>query len=143
MTNMQLNDTIFTMPMRVYYEDTDFSGIVYHANYLKFAERARSEFLRHLTINHKDLLTHEPPLAFAVRAMEIKFNAPAHIDDHLHVYTQFTYMRGARLKATQWIMRDAQDLWRAQIDIACITLAGKPARLPAYITDILQNYIPA
>ena len=86
-------DKIHKLNVRVYYEDTDFSGVVYHANYLKFAERGRSSFLRLAGVIHSDLLTHEPPLAFVVRGMNIEFVAPARIDDVLVVETIFTAAR--------------------------------------------------
>ena len=75
----------FVTSVRVYYEDTDFSGVVYHANYLKFAERGRSDFLRFAGIHHSELLAMTPPLAFVVNAMQIEFLAPAKIDDELRV----------------------------------------------------------
>ena len=95
-------DKIHKLDVRVYYEDTDFSGVVYHANYLKFAERGRSSFLRLAGVIHSDLLTYEPPLAFVVRGMNIEFVAPARIDDVLVVETIFTTARGPRLTAWQW-----------------------------------------
>ena len=83
-------DKIHKLDVRVYYEDTDFSGVVYHANFLKFAERGRSSFLRLAGVKHSDLLMHEPPLAFVVRGMNIEFVAPARIDDVLVVESQAT-----------------------------------------------------
>ena len=79
----------FTIDIRVYYEDTDFSGIVYHANYLKFFERGRTDALRQCGVTHTDLLSREAPLAFAVRKMGIDWVAPARIDDMLRVETIF------------------------------------------------------
>ncbi len=124
-------DKIHKLDVRVYYEDTDFSGVVYHANYLKFAERGRSSFLRLAGVIHSDLLAHEPPLAFVVRAMNIEFVAPARIDDVLTVETIFTAARGPRLRACQGIRRAGELLWHAEIDAACIDLDGKPRRMPA------------
>ena len=122
----------------VHYEDTDFSGFVYHANYLKFAERGRSNFLRLCGIEHKDLLDLEPQLAFVVSHMAIDFLAPGRIGDVLLVETLFTQIRGARLQAEQMISRDGVRLWHARLDAAIVDLDGRPRRFPKSHADILQ-----
>lgn len=129
----RFEDTRHLLDVRVYYEDTDFSGFVYHANYLKFAERGRSDFLRLAGVHHGELLRHDPQLAFVVGRMCIDFLAPAKIDDLLRVETMFTQVRGARLFAKQQILRDTQCLWQAQVLAACIDLNGKPRRMPASV----------
>ena len=134
-------DKIHELDVRVYYEDTDFSGVVYHANYLKFAERGRSSFLRLAGVIHSDLLTHEPPLAFVVRGMNIEFVAPARIDDVLVVETIFTTARGPRLTAWQTIRRNGELLWQAEIQAACIDLDGKPRRMPATTVDQMAPWL--
>ena len=130
-------DKIHKLDVRVYYEDTDFSGVVYHANYLKFAERGRSSFLRLAGVTHSDLLMYEPPRAFVVRGMNIEFVAPARIDDVLVVETIFTAARGPRLTAWQTIRCEGKLLWHAEIQAACIDLDGKPRRMPAKTVDLM------
>jgi acyl-CoA thioester hydrolase len=121
----------FRFSVRVYYEDTDFSGNVYHAAYLHFFERARTEFLRSAGIHHSALL--REGLAFAVRKMEIDFAAAAHIDDVLEVETRVRSVSGARLTLEQAIARDGIIITRAVVVVAAVTMAGRPSRLPAAV----------
>ena len=123
----------FTISVRVYYEDTDFSGVVYHARYLHFFERGRTEALRARDISHTELLGREEPLAFAVRKMTIEWIAPARIDDVLEVETRFVEVRGARMRIAQEIRRGEVLIATGDVDAACMNLAGKPRRLPAEI----------
>lgn len=116
-------------PVRIYYEDTDFSGNVYHAAYLKFFERGRTEFLRDIGISHTDLAAEG--LAFAVRRMEIDFIEAARIDDQLSVATEIVEITGARLVLTQTILRESTVLTTARVLVAAIKMAGGAARLPA------------
>jgi acyl-CoA thioester hydrolase len=115
--------------VRVYYEDTDFSGSVYHAAYLHFFERGRTEFLRAHGIHHSELIGQG--LAFAVRHMEIDFRAAAHIDDLLTVFTEVEAVTGARLRLRQTIRRAEDVLTVAGVTIAAIRTDGRPVRLPA------------
>jgi len=115
--------------VRVYYEDTDFSGNVYHAAYLKFMERARTELLRAQGIHHAEL--GREGLAFAVRSMQLDFQAAAHIDDVLRVETLVAGASGARLQLSQSVWRDAELLVDAQVVVVAINMGGKPTRLPA------------
>ena len=114
----------------VQYEDTDFSGFVYHANYLKFAERGRSNALRLAGIQHTDLLALTPQLAFVVSRMEMDFVRPAHIDDVLRIETAYTDIRGARLAAEQRISCQGETVWQANVLAACVDLQGRPKRMP-------------
>ena len=120
------------LPVRVYYEDTDFTGVVYHAAYLKFAERGRSDFLRLCGIDHSELASgaHGEPLAFAVRHMEIDFHAPARIDDLLEVETHLREARGARIVLAQEVRREGVLLFAAAVTVAVISPEGRPRRLP-------------
>ncbi|HEY4344083.1 MAG TPA: tol-pal system-associated acyl-CoA thioesterase [Parvibaculum sp.] len=136
------------LPVRVYYEDTDFSGIVYHANYLRFAERGRSDFLRLTGVSHAELFDGDDPLAFAIHRMEIDFVRPARIDDRLEVHTRYSRAGGARLEAVQTIYRlkDAQareEIWRAQVFAACLDAKGRPRRLPEKARIALAPYVNA
>ncbi|MFC7291638.1 tol-pal system-associated acyl-CoA thioesterase [Hirschia litorea] len=112
------------LPVRVYYEDTDFTGVVYHANYLKFFERGRSDFLRFVGMSHEKLSQEENPLAFAVARMEIDFKRPAKIDDALKVHTRFLGAKGARLIFDQNIFRDQTLLCAAKVTIVQINMDG-------------------
>ena len=131
----------YVLPVRVYYEDTDFSGVVYHANYLRFAERGRSEFLRAAGVHHADLLTRDPPLAFVVTRMLIDFFIPARIDDELQVVTAFTRAKGPRLTALQLVRRDTEILWQAEVQAACIDLEGAPRRMPPDVVENMAAYL--
>ncbi|NGP18416.1 tol-pal system-associated acyl-CoA thioesterase [Devosia aurantiaca] len=117
------------LPVRIYYEDTDFSGNVYHAAYLKFFERGRTEFLRDLGIHHSELA--EQGIAFAVRTMELDFVAAARIDDLLTVTTEVVENSGVRLTLAQSIYRADTVLTRARVVVVAIKTSGGPARLPA------------
>jgi acyl-CoA thioester hydrolase len=123
--------TTHRFEIRVYYEDTDFSGNVYHAAYLHFFERARTEFLRAEGIHHSELA--KEGIAFAVRRMEIDFAGAAHIDDLLTVETSVVSMTGARLTLQQTIARGSTELARATVVVVAITTAGKAARMPRAI----------
>ena len=136
------------LPVRVYYEDTDFSGIVYHANYLRFAERGRSDFLRLAGVHHADLFAGDDPLAFAVHRMEIEFLRPARIDERLEVRTRYVRAGGARIEATQAIVRlsdggETEPIWRARVFAACLDTAGRPRRLPPRVAQALAPFINA
>lgn len=120
-------------PVRIYYEDTDFSGNVYHAAYLKFFERGRTEFLRDEGIHHSELAAQG--IAFAVRSMDIAFDGAAHIDDLLTVTTEVAAVSGARLTLTQAILRDDIVLTRATVMVVAIKTSGGPARMPRAILE--------
>jgi acyl-CoA thioester hydrolase len=114
------------LAVRVYYEDTDFSGAVYHANYLKFCERARSDCLRLLGIHHHRL----EGLGFVVRRMVCEFLRPARIDDVLEVETRFIELAGARMELEQKVRRRGESLFEALVTAALVDAQGKPRRVP-------------
>ena len=118
-------------PLRVYYEDTDLAGIVYYANYLKFIERARSEWVRGLGVDQVAMKA--DGIVFAVRRVEADYIAPAYYDDELVVDTSVDKLTGARLVVRQVVRRADQVLFDALVTIVAIGAAGKPARLPAAI----------
>jgi acyl-CoA thioester hydrolase len=126
-------------PLRVYYEDTDAAGIVYYANYLRFAERARTEMMRSLGLNHSGMMAEEG-VVFAVRHCTADFLAPARLDDWLEVVTRITGLRGASLGLEQWVRRDGADLVRMSLKLACMTLAGRPSRIPATLRADLEEF---
>jgi acyl-CoA thioester hydrolase len=121
------------LPVRVYFEDTDFSGIVYHANYLKFLERGRTDFLRLLGIGHGALDVggeEGESLAFAVRHMTLEFLKPARIDELLEVDTRLAATTGARVVLHQAVRRGETVLVEAEVTVALVNRAGKVRRLP-------------
>lgn len=124
-----------THQVRIYYEDTDFSGNVYHAAYLKFFERGRTEFLRDLGIHHHELAGQG--IAFAVRSMQLDFIAAARIDDLLVVTTSVAETSGVRLVLEQSIARDEKVITTAKVTVVAIRMSGGPARLPPSLRDLL------
>lgn len=125
-------------PVRVYYEDTDAAGIVYYANYLKFAERARTEMLREAGI-HQRVLAEESGVAFAVRACTADYLTPARLDDLLEVRTRIVSLHGATIEAEQVIRRDGQDIARLTLTLACIGPGGRPRRVPPAVAQALSR----
>lgn len=121
------------MQVRVYYEDTDFSGVVYHSNYLKYMERSRTEWLRHLEIFHPDLAKDDS--AFAIHRIELKFGPPAVIDDLLTVRTILNKLTGARSFLRQEVLRinevgEETMLCGANVEVAFINHGGGAKRFP-------------
>ena len=115
----EVDASVHVFPVRVYYEDTDAAGIVYHASYLRFAERARTELLRGLKLNQKQLAINDD-LHFVVRSCEIQYLSTATLDDELVVESHISVVRGASLKAKQVIKRAAKDLVRLDVLVACV-----------------------
>ncbi|MCW5713684.1 MAG: tol-pal system-associated acyl-CoA thioesterase [Bauldia sp.] len=124
-----------TLRIRVYFEDTDFSGSVYHASYLRFLERGRSDFLRLLGVHHTALAA--DGLVFAVRRMTIEFDRPARIDDVVEVRTSVEELGGASVTLRQGIARGADMLIRATVTVALLSLDGRVKRFPAAIRQVL------
>jgi acyl-CoA thioester hydrolase len=132
-----------TLELRVYYEDTDAAGIVYHANYLKFAERARTELLRGLGFDHRGLAA-GPGIVFAVSRCDIHFAAPARLDDLLTVHTDVIGLGGARLLLLQRICRDGALLVRLEVALALLDRATlRPRRLPESVRQRFAAAIPS
>ncbi|MCT4557903.1 MAG: tol-pal system-associated acyl-CoA thioesterase [Pelagimonas sp.] len=115
-------------PIRVYYEDTDMAGIVYHANYLKYIERARSDWVAQQGLDQ--LAMRDEGIVFVVRRIECDYLAPARFDDRLEVRTTVKAVTGVRLIMTQEVLRNAEPLFRAEVTAVCATTEGQPARLP-------------
>lgn len=122
--------------LRVYYEDTDAGGIVYYANYLKFAERGRTECLRDLGFDHVGLLD-SYGFMFAVRKATVEYIRPARLDDVLAVETTVVKARGAAIEMVQKIKREGEVLSTVDVKLACIDAAGRPVRLPAELAEKL------
>ncbi len=117
------------LPVRVYYEDTDFSGVVYHASYLRFMERGRTELLRALAVAQSDLHQEAAGLAFAVRRMTIDFRRPARMDDLLDIVTVPREMRGASMTLAQEVRRGEEVLVAAEVTVAAVR-EGRAVRIP-------------
>ncbi|MEJ0093346.1 MAG: tol-pal system-associated acyl-CoA thioesterase [Methylocella sp.] len=125
--------------VRVYYEDTDFSGVVYHASYLRFLERGRTEFLRALGIEHRAVFAGDGGgFNFAVRAMTIDFRRAALMDDRLLVETQIEALGGASIEMAQAILREKEILVTAKVRIAVIA-GGKAIRIPEEVLVKLKS----
>ena len=122
--------------VRVYYEDTDFSGRVYHASYLRFLERGRTEWLRGRGFAHREMADGSG-LVFAVRSLKIDYLAPALMDDLLRVETGVAAVRGASIEFRQLILRGDKELAAAAVRVAAIQ-EGRPARIPAELRRLLQ-----
>ncbi len=129
------------LPVRVYYEDTDATGLVYHAAYIRFLERGRTEFLRTVGIGHRALLDAEDPTAFVVTGMTLRWLKPARVDDALTVCTTYDAARGARVTSTQRIYRDDTLLVQAEVDAACITPDGRARRPPRNLVEAVRPHL--
>jgi acyl-CoA thioester hydrolase len=125
------------LPVRVYFEDTDFSGVVYHASYLRFMERGRSDFMRLCGADHAGMFDGDDPVAFAVRRMTIAFDRPGRIDDVLEVETWVKEMRGASMILAQRIRRADTMLVAADVQVALISQTGRARRIPPDLRRIL------
>lgn len=119
-------------PIRVYYEDTDMAGIVYYANYLRYIERARSDWVREIGID-QNVMKDVGGVVFAVRRVEADYLAPARFDDELVVETVTSHVTAARLVMDQVVKRGADTLFHAVVTVVCIGENGLPTRLPANI----------
>lgn len=129
----ELTETGHRLLARVYFADTDFTGVVYHARYLEFLERGRSDFLRLSGVHHFELAdgSHGEKLAWVVRRMEIDFRRPARIDDIVTVETRVEDVSGARVFMAQELKRGEDLLVRARVEAAITGSSGKPRRMPA------------
>jgi len=123
------------LPVRVYYEDTDFSGLVYHASYLRFMERGRSDMIRLLGVHHSALADQATRVVFVVRRMEIDFRRPARIDDVLEVITEPAERAAAAFTLAQNVMRDGEHLVSARVQIVLVDDTGRPQRLATALPE--------
>jgi acyl-CoA thioester hydrolase len=135
------DDGSYALPVRVYYEDTDAGGLVYYANYLKFAERARTEMMRLFGHSHRDFLA-EHGVAFAVRRCNVDYIRPARLDDMVTVVSRLTQAAGARLGMTQTIEHAGAVLVTLDLTLACIAVGGgRPSRIPPVLLDRLTAFL--
>jgi acyl-CoA thioester hydrolase len=129
------------LPVRVYYEDTDFTGVVYHAGYLRFFERGRTEFLRAVGVEHAALLELPEPCAFALTRIAVEFRKAARVDDALEVRTKYHSVRGVRIGAAQRIVRDGALIAEADVEVVCIRPDGRPRRPPPVLTQRMASFL--
>ena len=128
----------FSLPLRVYIEDTDAGGIVYYVNYLKFMERARSDLMRELGYRKAALFDDE--LKFVVHSLDLRYHAPAQLDDLLTVTARVVKVGKAFVAFEQTVKRDAQLLCAGTIKVACVSRdEGKPQPLPAQLVSVFEN----
>ena len=134
-----LHDASHTRMERVYFEHTDFSGVVYHGRYLDFLEHGRSDYVRMLGVHHNEMFegAYGEPLAFAVHRMEIDFKGAARIDDLLEVETERGVLKGLRLTFNQTIRRGNDVLLTARVTVVLISPDGKPRRFPGELLERL------
>ncbi len=126
------------LSVRIYYEDTDHGGVVYHANYLKFMERGRTEYLRSFGLQQKQL-HQEDGILFAVTHLDIRFITSAHLDDALIVESSITHIYGARITFHQRILRHDTLISEAEVHLACMNQHGKACRIPKHILHQLHH----
>ncbi len=130
------------LPLRIYYEDTDFSGVVYHANYVRYLERGRSEFIRAVGASHTSLMAANPPVTFMVSSLDLRFVRPARIDDRLEIRTTVELARGARIVCRQSIRRGSDVIMEANVENVCVSFDGRPRRVPAEVLQRMSSYLP-
>ncbi|HEX4158914.1 MAG TPA: YbgC/FadM family acyl-CoA thioesterase [Rhizomicrobium sp.] len=132
---------VHILPIRIYYEDTDLSGIVYHANYLRYMERGRSEFFRCAGIARLAMLEQHEATAWTLRRASLEYIRPARLDDLVAVHTRATSLTGARMMADQKIYCGQRLLTHGVVEACIITLDGKPRRIPADTREKLQPFV--
>jgi len=132
------SESVHVLPLRVYYEDTDAAGIVYYANYLKFAERGRSELMRKIGVESKQLIA-DHGVQLVVKNCQIEYFRPARLDDLIEVHTRVVKVGGASMTGEQRVLRGAEELVRIDILIACYGNNGKTARMPGELRSKLKN----
>ena len=134
-----LNGVEHVYRLRVYFDDTDAAGIVYYANYLRMAERARTEMMRLLGADHAGMMR-DDRLVLTVRECAIEYLAPARLDDVLEIRSGLEEIRGASLRLRQTVCRDGEPLALIRLRLACVTEAGRPGRLPERLRDALAGF---
>ena len=139
----QIEGETHVLPIRIYFEDTDFAGVVYHANFLKFCERGRTDFIRLLGIHHQELAAPDAgdPLVFVVRRIEIDYLKPGRLDDVLEVVTRCAEIGGASLTLDQEVRRGDTVLARAKVIVVLVSSAGKPQRIGTLIRSALERFV--
>ena len=136
-----LEGKVHVLPISIYYEDTDLSGFVYHANYLRYMERGRTEFFRLAGISKMAGLEEEEPTAWTLRSIHVDYLRPARLDDIIHVRSRLIGLSGARMQAIQRITHGETLLVEGRIEACITTLTGKPRRLPKKVQETLAPFV--
>jgi acyl-CoA thioester hydrolase len=139
----RIDGEVHILPIRVYFEDTDFAGLVYHANFLKFIERGRTDFIRLLGIHHQSLANPEDgePTVFVVRRIEIDYLKPGRLDDMLEVITRCGPIGGASLVLDQEVRRGETVLAKARVTVVLVSKSGKPQRIGNLVRGALERFV--
>jgi acyl-CoA thioester hydrolase len=139
----RIDGEVHILPIRVYFEDTDFAGLVYHANFLKFCERGRTDFIRLLGIHHQSLANPEDgePTVFVVRRIEIDYLKPGRLDDVLEVITRCATIGGASLVLDQEVRRGETVLAKARVTVVLVSNSGKPQRIGNLVRGALERFV--
>ena len=132
---------VHILPIRIYYEDTDLSGMVYHANYLRYMERGRSEFFRCAGVTRLAMLEEPEPLVWTLRKIQLEYVRPARVDDLIELHTRATSLTGARMTAEQKVCCAGQLLAHGGVEACMVTLAGRPRRIPPDIRGKLLPFV--
>ena len=127
------------LPVRIYYEDTDFTGVVYHANYLRYFERGRSDFLRLIGVSHQQLAAQDA--AFTITRIEVDYRRAARVDDALQVRTTYDIVKGPRLFVRQRIVRGDELIAEAVVQAACIDMSGRARRPPPGLGEAIGPFL--
>ena len=139
----ETGQTSHVLPIRVYFEDTDFSGLVYHASYLRWCERGRSDFMRLSGNDHRALMAADgqgaEPCAFVVRRMQIDYLKPARIDEVLQVHTRLHELGAAHMRLDQAIWRGEEKLFMARVQVVLVSQSGRPVRLSKALRAVLTG----
>ena len=132
---------VHVLPIRIYYEDTDLSGVVYHANYLRYMERGRTEFFRLAGVTKMAMLDDAEPTAWTLRSASLEFFKPARLEDQIEVRTSCPLLTGARMHADQKIYSGDILLAHGKVEACIMTMSGKPRRIPKAVRDKLLPYV--
>jgi len=130
----------FVLPIRVYYEDTDAAGVVYYANYLKYIERARSEWLRSMGVELGELAQNEG-VVFPVRSLQASYEKPARLGDEIAATARLVALRRASIELAQTVVRDDDQLFSCRVQVACVdSVTFRPKPIPASMLDQVQQW---
>ena len=126
------------LPVRIYYEDTDAGGVTYHASYIRFCERGRTEYLRNIGFQNTDILD-EYGILFVVRHLEADYNAPAFLDDLLELKTSVLSMKNTSFVMQHLLENSEKTIFEMKVVIACVNKQGKPDKIPDKVRKALQD----
>ncbi|MEM6913005.1 MAG: tol-pal system-associated acyl-CoA thioesterase [Pseudomonadota bacterium] len=132
---------VHRIDFRIYFEDTDITGIVYHANYVKYFERGRTESLRAVFKDLSEIMADDDPATFAVASMDIQFKRPAKLDNIITVETELVEAKGAKMIFNQRVLREEELLASAHVVVAVITMDGRPRRMPDAMRQRMDEHL--